>query len=303
MSDDTSRRKWIKQSTLAMMGLPVLFKNAYILPANDNTTTMKHYLCTTCGVQYEASEQAPAHCPVCEDDRQYVNPGGQSWTTLEQVQKTHKNIIELVAPDLYAIYTTPDFAIGQRAHLLITPGGNILWDCIANLDASTIKMIQQLGGIKAIALSHPHYFSTIVEWSHAFGNIPVYVHQLDAEWLQRRDDVIKLWSGNELPLWDGIKLVLCGGHFPGANVLYSPAGKGKLLVGDVIQVSSDRKTVSVMYSYPNYIPLSAREINTLHTAIKPLVYDAMYGAFGKYIKTGAQAAVDFSLERYLQRIK
>ncbi|MGO4289213.1 MBL fold metallo-hydrolase [Chitinophaga sp. RAB17] len=303
MSDDTSRRNWIRQSTLAMMGLPVLFKNPYILRTNDKEDTMTHYLCSTCGVQYEASAKTPEHCPICEDDRQYVNPGGQSWTTLEQVQKTHKNIIELVAPNLYAIYSTPDFAIGQRAHLLITPGGNILWDCIANLDASTINIIQQLGGIKAIALSHPHYFSTIVEWSHAFGNIPVYVHQLDAEWLQRRDDVIKLWSGNELTLWDGIKLVLCGGHFAGGNVLYAPAGKGMLLVGDVIQVSSDRKTVSVMYSYPNNIPLSAREINVLHAAVKPLVYDAMYGAFGKYIKTGASAAVDFSLERYLKRIR
>ncbi|WP_248277036.1 MBL fold metallo-hydrolase [Chitinophaga sp. Ak27] len=301
MSTDNTRRIWIKQSALALMGMPALFKNSYILPAKVNDMT--HYLCSTCGVQYEASKEAPAHCPICEDERQYVHPGGQSWTTLEQVQKTHKNIIELVAPNLYAIYTTPDFAIGQRAHLLVTPEGNILWDCIANLDASTIDIIQRLGGIRAIAISHPHYFSTIVEWSHAFGNVPVYVHALDAEWLQRRDEVIKFWSGPELALWAGMKLVLCGGHFAGGNVLYAPAGNGLLLVGDIIQVSSDRKTVSVMYSYPNNIPLSAREINTLHAAVKPLEYDAMYGAFGRYIKTGAVAAVDFSLERYLRHIR
>jgi glyoxylase-like metal-dependent hydrolase (beta-lactamase superfamily II) len=276
-------------------------KKSYILFSKDEDMT--HYICSTCGVQYDATDKPPAQCPICEDERQYVNPGGQSWTTIEQVQKTHRNVIEMVAPNLYAIYTTPDFAIGQRAHLLITPSGNILWDCIANLDASTINIIEKLGGIKAIALSHPHYFSTIVEWSHAFGNIPVYVHQLDAQWLQRHDDVIKLWEGNEQPLWDDIRLVLCGGHFDGGNVLYSPAGKGCLLVGDVVQVSSDRKTVSVMYSYPNNIPLSATEINALHAAIKPLNYDAMYGAFGKYIKTGAREAVDFSLERYLKRIR
>lgn len=278
-----------------------LFKNP--LHLTDKPATMKHYICVTCGIQYDAAATAPAHCPVCEDERQYVNPAGQSWTTLEQVQQKHKNIIELVAPDLYAIYTTPDFGIGQRAHLLITPEGNILWDCITNLDVSTISIIKHLGGIKAIALSHPHYFSTIVEWSHAFDNIPVYVHKLDEEWLQRHDSVIRLWEGPELALWGGIRLVLCGGHFPGGNVLYSPANKGALLVGDVIQVSTDRKTVSFMYSYPNNIPLSAKEVETVHQAVAPLAYEAMYGAFGKYILTGADKAVDFSVKRYIQHIR
>lgn len=257
-------------------------------------------ICSTCGIQYEGT---PAHCPVCEDDRQYVNPGGQSWTTLEQVSRGHRNIIEKVAPNLYAIYTTPAFAIGQRAYLLITPGGNILWDCITNLDASTIDLIQQLGGIKAIALSHPHYFSTIVEWSHAFNNAPVYVHALDAQWLGRRDPVIKLWEGPMLPLWDNIELVLCGGHFPGANILHWPAGhadKGVLLVGDVIQVSPDLKTVSFMYSYPNLIPLPKRDILQIQTAVKPLKYDALYGAFGRVITSRGQQAVAFSIQRYLR---
>ncbi|HVI46317.1 MAG TPA: hypothetical protein VM802_15685 [Chitinophaga sp.] len=263
---------------------------------------MQHYLCVTCGVQYDATETAPVNCPICEDERQYVNPAGQSWTTFEQVQRSHKNIIELVAPNLYAIYTTPDFAIGQRAHLLITPQGNILWDCVAHLDASTIDIINRLGGIKAIAISHPHYFSTIVEWSRVFGNAPVYVHQLDEEWLQRHDSAIRLWEGGELELWDGIRLILCQGHFPGANVLYAPAGKGLLLVGDVVQVSTDRKTVSFMYSYPNNIPLSAREVKVIEQALQPLAYDGMYGAFGKYIQTGAKDAVAFSVKRYIDHI-
>lgn len=263
---------------------------------------MIHYVCTTCGVQYDASPAPPAQCPICEDDRQYVNPNGQSWTTLEKVVPGYKNIIELVAPGLYAIHTTPSFAIAQRAHLLITPGGNILWDCITQLDDSTVDIIRQLGGIKAIALSHPHYFSTMVDWSHAFDNAPVYVHARDAEWLGRKDPVIKLWDGPEIPLWDGIKLVLCGGHFPGANVLHWPAGNGSLLVGDVIQVSTDRKTTSFMYSYPNNIPLGAADVKAIAAAVEPLAYDAMYGAFGKYILTGAKAAMKFSVQRYLDRI-
>jgi glyoxylase-like metal-dependent hydrolase (beta-lactamase superfamily II) len=264
---------------------------------------MQHYLCTTCGVQYDLSAAAPAHCPICEDDRQYVHPNGQSWTTLPQVASQCKNIIEKVGPDIYAIYTTPSFAIGQRAHLVLSPGGNILWDCITNLDASTIDIIERMGGIKAIALSHPHYFSTMVEWSHAFGQVPVYVHQLDADWLGRKDAVIKLWESDELPLWDGMKLVLCGGHFPGANVLYVPRDKGTLLVGDVIQVSPDLKSVSFMYSYPNNIPLGKNDIVCIRDAVAPLTYDTMYGAFGRYLRQDARAIMDFSVKRYLDRIK
>jgi glyoxylase-like metal-dependent hydrolase (beta-lactamase superfamily II) len=269
----------------------------------DKTFHMQYYICNTCGIQYNASAQPPAGCPVCEDERQYVGAGGQTWTTLQDLGKQHRNIIEWVAPNLYAIYTTPAFAIGQRAHLLITPGGNILWDCIANLDRSTIEIIRKLGGIRAIAVSHPHYFSTIVEWSQAFDNAPVYVHTLDAQWLGRRDPVIRLWEGEEQPLWDDIRLLLCGGHFAGGNILHWPAGaggKGALLVGDVIQVSPDLKTVSFMYSYPNYIPLPKRDILHIEKVAAPLAYDAMYGAFGRYIKTGARQSMDYSLKRYLR---
>jgi hypothetical protein len=261
------------------------------------------YLCTTCGVQYAPSATPPENCPICEDERQYVNPIGQSWTTLPQINKQHKNIIEQVAPGIYAIYSTPAFAIGQRAHLIITPGGNILWDCVTNLDATTVDIIKKLGGIKAIAISHPHYFSTMVEWSHAFGHVPVYVHALDAEWLGRKDAVIRLWDEQELLLWDDMKLICCGGHFPGANVLYWPGGKGALFVGDTIQVNPDQKTVSFMYSYPNLIPLPKKSIVQIKDAVKGVEYDAMYGAFGKYIRENAQTSMEYSVRRYLEIFK
>ncbi len=258
------------------------------------------YICTTCGVQYPPSATPPPTCKICEDDRQYVNPNGQSWTTLADLNHQHKNKIELVAPNLYAIYTDPAFGIGQRAHLLITPGGNILWDCISNIDVETITAINQLGGIKAIAVSHPHYFTTVVEWSTAFNNAPIYINALDEEWLCRRDAPIQLWDEQELDLWDGITLIRCGGHFPGGSILYSPQNEGLLLVGDVIQVSPDLKSVSFMYSYPNLIPLPKRDILQIQHSISKLKYQSMYGAFGRYILTDAMAVMDFSVKRYLR---
>jgi glyoxylase-like metal-dependent hydrolase (beta-lactamase superfamily II) len=255
------------------------------------------YICSTCGVQYPPAAVPPERCPICEDDRQYVNPAGQLWTTMQAVNSQHKNLIELITPNLYAIYTTPPFAIAQRAHLLVTHRGNILWDCITNLDASTVDLINKIGGIKAIAISHPHYFSTIVEWSRAF-NAPVFINAFDEEWLQQKDESIILWKEQEKELWNGIKLVRCGGHFPGGCVLHWPEGKA-LLVGDVIQVAPDLKTVSFMYSYPNMIPLPKRDILQIKDAVKDLEYDAMYGAFGRYIRTKAKEATEFSINRYL----
>jgi glyoxylase-like metal-dependent hydrolase (beta-lactamase superfamily II) len=67
--------------------------------------------------------------------------------------------------NLIAIRTEPQVAIGQSAYLVRTPEGNILWDCISYLDDETIEAIKGLGGIKAIAISHPHFFSTDIEYN------------------------------------------------------------------------------------------------------------------------------------------
>ena len=41
------------------------------------------------------------------------------------------------------------------------------------LDPATIALINGLGSLKAIAISHPHFYTTMVEWSRAFGGIPI----------------------------------------------------------------------------------------------------------------------------------
>ncbi|WP_228414274.1 hypothetical protein [Chryseobacterium sp. CH21] len=293
-----NRRNWIKLSAFAGVGLAI---PKAVSASQPNQPKIKSgSICITCGVQYESANQE--HCVICEDSRQFVNPKGQQWTTLEVVQKTHKNIIEKVAPNVYAIYTVPKMGIGQRAHLVISPKGNVLWDCITNLDESTIELVNKLGGIKAIAISHPHYYSTIVEWGKAF-NAPVYIHEADKMWIQRKDPIIKIWSGREMELWEGMKIVLCGGHFDGAAVLFVPKQGGQLFTGDNPQVCSDLKSVSFLYSYPNYIPLGKEEVLFIEESLKNLEYDSLYGAFGKYILKDGKQAVAFSVSRYLNHIR
>ena len=127
-------------------------------------------------------------------------------------------------PGIIGIGTQPSFAIGQRALLICTPNGNILWDCISMLDAATVTLINGLGGLKAIAISHPHFYTTLVEWSRAFGGIPVHLHADDQHWIMRPDPCIELWQGETLNLLPDVTLIRGGGHFPGGAMLHWAKG-------------------------------------------------------------------------------
>jgi glyoxylase-like metal-dependent hydrolase (beta-lactamase superfamily II) len=204
-------------------------------------------------------------------------------------------------PELTSFSTTPKFGIGQRAFLVETSEGNLLWDCLSLLNDEITEFINHRGGLTAIALSHPHYYTTMVDWSERFGGVPIYLHQDDYEWVMRPANIIVPWSGERQPLLGGLSLVRCGGHFPGASVLHWK--RGVLLSGDTIQVCPDRRSVSFMYSYPNYIPLNAAQVKRIQEAIEPLTFDRIYGAFPHMtISKEGKHVVKKSVQRYLQAI-
>jgi hypothetical protein len=267
---------------------------------------MPHFICITCGTQFAAGDVPPRACRICEDERQYVNAHGQQWTEVGTLAQSHRNIIKPLETRLYGIGTEPSFAIGQRALLVVRPEGNILWDCINLIDPATVSAIKALGGISAIAISHPHYYASMVEWSYAFGNAPIHLHAADRAWVMRPDRVIRFWKGDTLDLGGGVTLICCGGHFAGGTVLHWPAGadgRGVLLSGDILQVCADRRHVSFMYSYPNYIPLAGALVERVVQAVEPFAFDRIYGAWwDRVIAANAKQAVAFSRERYLRAI-
>lgn len=267
---------------------------------------MKHWICVTCGTQFAAREKEPPACPICQDERQYVGHNGQTWTTLDRYRQTHKNAFFEEEPNLHSILPSPKAGIGQRAFLVRTPEGNLLWDCVPPLDDDTVAAVKKLGGLKAIAVSHPHYYTTMVEWSHAFGKAPIHLHKLDTKWVMRPDDVVQPWDGETKALFGGLTLVKTGGHFDGFQVLHWPAGaerKGVLLSGDQPYVVQDRRWVSFMWSYPNLIPLGPPAIKQVVKSLKPFAFDRLYGAFPEQVvKFDAKAVVEKSAERYLRMI-
>jgi hypothetical protein len=267
---------------------------------------MSYPICVTCGTQFAASAAPPERCPICDDERQYVGHQGQLWTTMDALRAERRNEVREVEPDLIGIGTTPSFAIGQRALLVRTPGGNILWDCLSLLDDATIEAVRALGGIRAIAISHPHYYSAMVEWAHAF-DAPIYLHAAEREWVMRPDPAIHYWEGDTFSLDDGVTIVRCGGHYAGGQVLYWAAGaegRGVFLTGDILQVVSDRRYLSFMYSYPNLIPLPPALVRRIVAAVEPFPFERIYGAWwDRIVADDAKAAVRRSAERYIAAIE
>jgi glyoxylase-like metal-dependent hydrolase (beta-lactamase superfamily II) len=266
---------------------------------------MPFWTCEQCGAQFPESAEPPVSCPICEDERQFVNWNGQAWLTRAELAKHHKLVWrdDLGIP---GIGLEPSFAIGQRALLLREGDGCVLWDCVPLATREAVEHVRSLGGLKAIAVSHPHYYGAAADWSEAFGGVPIYLHGDDRQWITRPYPAIVSWVGESHRLSDDIVLLRTGGHFAGATVLHWRAGaegRGVLLTGDIATVAMDRRSVSFMYSYPNYIPLNAESVRRIARAIEPLAFDRIYGAWwDRNIAADAKAAFDASVRRYLAAI-
>jgi len=259
------------------------------------------FTCRTCAVQYADSQRPPARCAICEDERQYVGWHGQRWTTIPELSaEGFRSEVRELEPGLAGIGVTPALAIGQRALLVQTEAGNVLWDCPGHLDDAAVERVRELGGLAGISASHPHFYGCLVEWSHAF-DAPIHLPRADERWIMRPDPAVRLWE-DRLEVLPGVTLVGCGGHFAGSAVLHwaaGAAGRGVLLVGDTITVVSDRRYVSFMRSYPNYIPLPASQVDRIVRNLEPLEFDRIYGGWwDRDVREGAAEAVRASARRY-----
>jgi hypothetical protein len=267
---------------------------------------VQNFICVNCGTQYPETAVPQACCTICEDEREFTPPGGQAWTTMAALRFTHLNAWRQYEPDLFGIGTLPSFGIAQRALLLRTPEGNILWDCITLLDDATVALVKALGGIKAVAISHPHYYSAMVEWARAF-DATVMLHEGDRAWVMRPDPAVQYWSGSTHEILPGVTLINAPGHFDGATMLHWAAGaegRGVLLVADIINVNMDRKTVSFMRSFPNLIPLPAATVRGVVGTVEGLAYDRLYGAWwDRVVPANAKAVVAHGTARYLAWLK
>ena len=256
------------------------------------------WICATCGVEHA---QASEVCAICADERQWVPADGQRWTTLHELARAgHRTSTVELERDLFGITVQPAVGIGHQAHLVVIPGGSLLWDPTGYVDDEALSVVLARGKVVAIAASHPHMFGVQVEWSRALGGVPVLVSEPDLAWVARPDPAIEPWRGR-IEIAPGLTLHQLGGHFPGSAIVHWSAGargRGVLLVSDTLHVNPDRATVTFLRSYPNRIPLSPAVVLRLAAAVEPLSYDRIYDNFGRTIESDAAAAVRRSADRY-----
>lgn len=266
---------------------------------------MSCHICTTCGTQYAETPQPPPSCAICTDERQYVGWAGQGWTTHEQLSGEHAVRVGL-DDGVLALVIQPEFGIGQRALLASSPTANVLWECLSIVSDEAVDVLKSAGGVDAIAISHPHFYTSCVEWSEALGGVPILVHAADRDWVQRPSPHIQFWSGSSFSVSEDVTLVNLPGHFPGSSVLHwkhGPHERPALLTGDSIHVASDRRHVSVMYSYPNHIPVGPGVVERIRDTLSGYEFDDAYGFnWGRNIIGTARAAVDASFARYLDAV-
>lgn len=263
------------------------------------------YLCETCGTQYEASEQPPSCCPICLDERQYVGWQGQRWLRMDELAARHRLRIGLDA-GLLAIGIEGSFAIPQRALLLPTDAGNILWECISLVTDEAVAALRAAGGVDRIIISHPHFYSAMVAWSEALGGVPILLHGADRGFIQRDSARIEHWQGDQLRLSAEVTLIRCGGHFEGSTALHwrRPGAAGPALFpADAMQVALDRRHVAFLYSYPNMMPMRPEAVHAMQSRLAPFDFEQLYGfSWDRNILGDARAAVDRSFVRYFQAL-
>ena len=100
---------------------------------------------------------------------------------------------------------------------------------------------------------------------------------------------------------NSMKIKNIGGHFPGSSILIVPflSPGGTILCGDTFYISPSKTHVSVMYSYPNFIPVSLSEIKRINGSMNNIPFDTLLGAFdNQKISPNAKEILHASLEKY-----
>jgi hypothetical protein len=263
------------------------------------------WICPACG-GHLAADAPPETCPVCADERQFVAPSGQRWTTLERLARDgYATEVRDLEPALLGIGTHPDIGVGQRALLVQTDAGNVLWDPPGFVDEAAFAAVREAGGLAAVSASHPHMYGAMVDWADVFG-CEIVLPDDDHEWLRRPTDRVRRYRDTDA-LLPGVTLVQTGGHFPSSAVLHwaeGADGRGLLATGDTIYVAPGLDRVTFLWSAPNRLPLWESAVRRIADAVALYAFERIYaGWWWSVIDAGGDAMVQRDAARYVEVLR
>jgi glyoxylase-like metal-dependent hydrolase (beta-lactamase superfamily II) len=262
---------------------------------------MPIWVCAACG-NHSASDEV---CVICADERQWIPPTGQRWTTLDELRAAgHQSDIRELQPGLTGIGAEPAVAIGQRSILVQTTEGNLLWDPSGFIDDAAIDAARERGGVRYVTASHPHFYGCAASWQAAF-DATVLVPEADEEWMTALGVVTSFSTWREsVELLPGVTLIQCGGHFPGSAVVHVASGDGALLSGDTVVVTPGADRATFIWSAPNQLPLSEGAVRGIWESVAPYEFDRVYaGWWDRVLDSGAKDTVRRSADRYLELLR
>ncbi|EPQ52683.1 hypothetical protein GLOTRDRAFT_46948 [Gloeophyllum trabeum ATCC 11539] len=268
-------------------------------------------ICATCAAQYTASSLRPYRigeegtgdgCPICLDERQYVAPTGQAWTSWRELDGKHATRLEPDGrdPRIVRILTEPKAgAIGQTPFIIPSLDGSLIWDCSPYLSPSGVESILSLTSsskpLLGMAISHPHFFCSSVTWARKLG-CKVYICATDKEWFMRKDSFVDEYYRKNVGIPLTVECIFSPGHFPGSCVLHwdrsmeqsesSLPQTGVIFCSDTCKIAVDRRRMTFMWSYPNYIPLPPKDVQKIWQSLRPFQFGDIYSAWPGEIAFG-----------------
>jgi hypothetical protein len=264
------------------------------------------WICPACGANFAPAEAPPERCALCEDERQYVPPSGQAWTSRERLAAEGASTeLRAIEPELWGLGASPSVGVGQRGVVVRVGSECVLFDPPPYVDDAALAAVGELGELRAVGSSHPHMYGAAVQWSHALG-AGILLCADDLSWLARPDPAVRGWTG-ACEVLPGVTLVQCGGHFPGSSVLHwadGADGRGVLVCGDTIFVCPGEDRLTFLYSAPNRLPLSEPAVRGIVAAVSDFAFDRVYGGWwAPVLRSGAHEVLERSAQRYIECLR
>lgn len=275
-------------------------------------------ICVACMTQYSTPR---SECPICLDPRQFVPATGQSWTSLRKLaEEKHTNKIVADQQDerVCFILTEPSTGIGQTPILIKTSRATYMWDCNAFLSENLFNQLTTMQPpLKAIAISHPHFFSTSLTWSRCL-KVPLILAAADKHWFQRLSDVKEgeiEWVHNVASLEDGVTMIQCGGHFPGSSVLHwdrslepefesdKHCRTGIILCSDTAMIQPTQQGFTFQWSVPNMIPLNPHEMKGIADRLRDVPFEQATSTWPhRFVRKNAREILLDSIQKQLHHM-